>query len=288
MIRHAARPVAEGAEQLGDGAPVDGRGVLHLLSFGVGGQREHEHAGVYDFAGWNDFGALMNDALSKSLASVIAAMAANPLIKGFTTNPALMRKSGVSDYVAFAREALRIVPDRPISFEVFSDEFNEMERQALRISSWGDNVYVKIPITNTHGESAANLICRLAHSGVKVNATALLALDQVREVSAVLAGGAPAYVSVFAGRIADTGRDPVPMVAAAVEMLRPLPNVELIWASPRELLNIFQADAIGCQIITATSDILKKLTLIGKDLHEYSRDTVQLFHDDARSSAYTL
>jgi transaldolase len=163
-----------------------------------------------------------------------------------------------------------------------------MERQARKIARWGDNVYVKIPITNTQGESSVNLICHLAHSGVKVNATALLALDQVREVSAVLAGGPACYVSVFAGRIADTGRDPVPVMAAAVEMLGPYPNIELIWASPRELLNVFQADAIGCHIITVTSDTLKKLNIIGKDLHEYSRETVQMFYDDACRSAYVL
>ncbi len=212
----------------------------------------------------------------------------NPWIEGFTTNPTLMRKAGVTNYEAFARDIVAAIPDRPISFEVFADSFSEMERQARQIARWGDNVYVKIPITNTQGESSVNLICRLAHSGVKVNATALLALDQVREVSAVLAGGPPAYVSVFAGRIADTGRDPVPVMAAAVEMLRPYPNIELIWASPRELLNLFQADMIGCHIITATGDMLKKLDLVGKDLHEYSRETVQMFYDDACRSAYVL
>jgi transaldolase len=212
----------------------------------------------------------------------------NRWIEGFTTNPTLMRKAGVSDYQAFARDILARIPDRPISFEVFADSFQEMERQARKIAQWGDNVYVKIPITNTQGESSVNLICRLAHSGVKVNATALLALDQVRDVAAVLANGPSCYVSVFAGRIADTGRDPVPVMAAAVEMLRPYPNIELIWASPRELLNVFQADTIGCHIITVTSDTLKKLTLVGKDLYEYSRETVQMFYDDASRSAYVL
>lgn len=212
----------------------------------------------------------------------------NPLIKGFTTNPTLMRKAGVSDYQAFALEILRAIPDRPISFEVFSDDFGEMERQAHKIAGWGENVYVKIPVTNTQGESSAKLVHDLARAGVKLNVTALTALDQVCEMSTALAGGPPAIVSVFAGRVADTGRDPVPIMAAAVELLRPYPNIELIWASPRELLNIFQADAIGCHIITVTSDILKKLHLVGKNLHEYSLDTVKMFHDDAVKAGYTL
>jgi transaldolase len=212
----------------------------------------------------------------------------NPLIKGFTTNPTLMRKAGVADYQAFALDILRAIPDRPISFEVFSDDFTEMARQARKIVGWGENVYVKIPITNTQGESSAKLVHDLAREGVKLNVTALTALDQVGEMSAALAGGPPAIVSVFAGRVADTGRDPVPMMATAVELLRPYPNIELIWASPRELLNIFQADAIGCHIITVTNDILKKLNLIDKDLHEYSLDTVKMFHDDAMKAGYTL
>ena len=212
----------------------------------------------------------------------------HPLIKGFTTNPTLMRKAGITDYEAFAREILHAIPDRPISFEVFSDDFSEMARQARKIADWGENVYVKIPVTNTQGESSAKLVHDLAREGVKLNVTALTALDQVREVSAVLAGGPPAFVSVFAGRVADTGRDPVPHMAAALELVRPHPNIELIWASPRELLNIFQADAIGCHIITATNDILKKLHLIGKDLHEYSLETVRTFHDDATKAGYTL
>jgi transaldolase len=212
----------------------------------------------------------------------------DPAIKGFTTNPTLMRKAGITDYEAFARDILDWIPDRPVSFEVFADDFAEMERQARKIASWGENVYVKIPITNTQGESSVQLICRLAHSGISVNATALLALDQLRDVSRVMADGPPCYISIFAGRIADTGVDPVPLMAAAVEMLRPYENIELIWASPRELLNVFQADAIGCHIITATADILKKLSLVGKDLHEYSRETVQMFFDDAQQSAYAL
>jgi transaldolase len=212
----------------------------------------------------------------------------NPLIRGFTTNPTLMRKAGVRDYRAFAREILRAIPDRPISFEVFSDEFEQMERQAMEIATWGPNVYVKIPITNTRGESAYALVRRLASRRVKVNVTAMLALDQVEHILPALANGPSCYVSVFAGRVADTARDPVPLMAAAVDRLRPHPNVELIWASPRELLNIFQADAIGCHIVTATHDILHKLNMIGKDLHAYSLDTVQMFYEDAQKAGYTL
>jgi transaldolase len=212
----------------------------------------------------------------------------NPLIKGFTTNPTLMRKAGVTDYKKFAREVLKAIPDKPISFEVFADDFNEMERQAKEIAGWGDNVYVKIPITNTRAESACELIHELAHAGVKQNITAMMTLEQVRLVGNSLAGGPSSFVSVFAGRIADTGRDPVPLMAAAVEMLRPFLNCELIWASPRELLNIFQANTIGCHIITVTNDVLKKLNLVGKDLTEYSLDTVKMFFNDAQKSGYTL
>ena len=211
-----------------------------------------------------------------------------PYIKGFTTNPTLMRKAGISDYRAFARQVLQAIPDRPISFEVFSDEFEDMERQAHEIASWGDNVYVKIPVTNTRSESACELVGRLAQSGVKVNVTAILSLAQVRDVAAAVAGGAPSCVSVFAGRVADTGYDPVPLMSAAVEMLRPAPDAELIWASPRELLNIFQADAIGCHIITVTHDILKKLSMVGRDLEEFSLDTVKMFHNDATQAGFVL
>ena len=213
---------------------------------------------------------------------------ANPLIQGFTTNPTLMRKAGISDYKTFAKEILGEIRDRPISFEVFSDEFDEMRRQAEDIASWGDNVYVKIPVTNTRGDAGYTLVNELSHDGVKVNVTALMLLEQVREVGAAVAGGAPACVSVFAGRIADTGCDPVPVMADAVEILKQTPNAELIWASPRELLNIFQADEVGCHIITATSDVLKKLSLIGKELGEYSLDTVKMFYDDARAAGYEL
>ena len=215
-------------------------------------------------------------------------MRRNPLISGFTTNPTLMRKAGISDYEAFARDILREIPDRPISLEVFADDFTEMKRQARKIATWGDNVYVKIPVTNTLGESSDKVVSALARSGVKVNVTALLTLDQVRDMSAALGGGPPAFISVFAGRVADTGRDPVSLMAAAVELIRPHPNIELIWASPRELLNIFQADAIGCHIITATKDILAKLHLVGKDLREYSIETVKMFRDDALKAGFTL
>jgi transaldolase len=215
-------------------------------------------------------------------------MYANPLIRGFTTNPTLMRKAGVTDYEAFAKDIVSAVPDRPISLEVFADEFAEMERQALKISRWGENVYTKIPVTNTRRESSLDLVCRLAREGVKLNVTALMTLQQVKEVAAALAGGPPAYVSMFAGRIADTGRDPVPMIAESVDILRPYPNIELIWASPRELLNIFQADSVGCHVITATHDLLHKLALVGKDLDDYSLDTVKMFHRDAAQAGYEL
>jgi transaldolase len=211
-----------------------------------------------------------------------------PFIKGFTTNPTLMRKAGVTGYKAFALDILRAIPDRPISFEVFSDDFSEMERQAHEISSWGENVYVKIPITNTKRQSSYTLINRLMRAGIKVNVTAILTLNQVKEIASALKGGPACYVSIFAGRIADTGIDPVPIMAETVESLRVVPNAELLWASPRELLNIFQADAIGCHIITATNDILNKLYLVGKDLDAYSLDTVKMFSNDALEAGYTL
>jgi transaldolase len=215
-------------------------------------------------------------------------MYAKPWIRGFTTNPTLMRKAGIADYAAFAKDVLAAIPDRPISLEVFADDFTEMERQARLIASWADNVYVKIPVTNTRGQSTRELVRRLSQSGVKLNVTALMTLDQVRQLTEVLAEGAPSYVSVFAGRVADTGRDPIPMMAEAVGLMRPHSQMELIWASPRELLNVFQADAIGCHIITATSDILKKLCLAGRDLGEYSLDTVKMFYGDACASGFSL
>ena len=218
----------------------------------------------------------------------IARLCANPLIKGFTTNPTLMRKAGSSDYETFARQILEIVSDRPISFEVFSDDFGEMEEQALQISSWAENVYVKVPVTNTSGVPAADVVERLADRGVKVNVTALTTPAQVKEVVQWVAGGPPCYVSVFAGRIADSGRDPVPLMTASLEHASGHPNVELIWASPRELLNIVQADSIGCHIITVTHELLAKLHLLGKDLDEYSLETVRMFYDDAVAAGFTL
>ncbi|MFC1491334.1 transaldolase [Nitrospinota bacterium] len=212
----------------------------------------------------------------------------NPLIKGFTTNPTLMRKAGIQDFRAFAGEMLRTIRDHPICFEVFSEDFDEMAAQALEIASWGENVFVKIPVTTSGGESAGELVRRLTNQGVKLNVTAMLTLDQVRHIGDCLAGGAPSIVSVFAGRIADTGRDPVPLMAEAVDLLRPHDNVELLWASPREILNIFHADSIGCHIITITSDLLKKLPLIGKDLSEYSLETVRMFHSDAAAAGYEI
>lgn len=209
-------------------------------------------------------------------------------IKGFTTNPTLMRKAGISNYLEFARDILQAIPDRPISFEVFSDEFSEMELQARVISSWGKNVYVKIPVSNTPGEPSYDLVYRLSHSGIQVNVTAIMTLEQVREVAAAVRGGAPSCVSVFAGRIADTGRDPVPIMIDALDLLKDSPDAELIWASPRELLNIFQADAIGCHIITVTNDILRKLDGVGKDLSEFSLDTVKMFRRDAVAAGYQI
>lgn len=212
----------------------------------------------------------------------------NPLIKGFTTNPTLMNKAGITNYQAFALDVLSEIKDRPISFEVFSDDFDEMLAQALLIASWGENVYVKIPVTNTQGQPAYPLIRQLANAGVKQNITAIMTLDQVRQVTESLAEGPAACVSVFAGRIADTGRDPLGLMTASVEMLRPFPQLELIWASPRELLNIFQADEIGCHIITVTNDILKKLNIVGKDLCEYSLETVKMFYNDAQKAGFKL
>ena len=215
-------------------------------------------------------------------------MYAKPFIKGLTTNPTLMHKAGVSDYRAFAKDILSEIKDKPISFEVFSDEFPEMERQALEIAGWGDNVNVKIPVTNTRREPCYDMVKKLSAQKVKLNVTAIMTLAQVRDVIASLDPDVPSYVSVFAGRLADTGRDPVPLMAAAVEMLKIAPAAELIWASPRELLNIFQADAVGCQVITVTNDILKKLALVGYNLDDYSLDTVKMFYNDAVSAGFRL
>ncbi len=212
----------------------------------------------------------------------------NPHVKGFTTNPTLMRKAGISDYEAFAKDILKAIPDRSISFEVFADDFAEMERQARRITTWGKNVSVKIPIMNTRRESAIPLVRKLSKDGIALNVTAMFTLKQVQDVVDAVKDGAPCFVSVFAGRIADTGLDPVPIMAELVKRLKAAPNTALIWASPRELLNIFQADEIGCQVITVTGDILKKLSLVGKDMDDYSLETVKMFYDDGKAAGYKL
>jgi transaldolase len=223
-----------------------------------------------------------------NLDSMIETYRKQPFVKGFTTNPTLMRKAGITDYEAFARQVVAAIPDRPISFEVFSDDFAEMERQASHIASWGKNVYVKIPVSNTAGESAAPLVKRLADAGVKLNVTALMTLEQVHAISQALAGGPAACISVFAGRIADSGRDPLPIMRASLDMMAPHPQLELIWASPREALNIIQAHEIGCHIITVTNDLIAKTHLFGKDLREFSIDTVKMFRNDAVAAGFTL
>lgn len=214
--------------------------------------------------------------------------ASKPYVSGFTTNPTLMRKAGVSDYETFARDILAKVTDRPISFEVFSDDFDEMFEQARKISSWGDNVYVKVPITNTKGDSVIPLLRRLAPEGIKLNVTAIFTENQVEETAAALANAAPSYVSVFAGRIADAGVDPLPSMRRAIEILKPHKQQELIWASPREVLNVVQAHDIGCHIITVTNDILAKLPSLGKPLDQFSLETVQMFHNDAAAAGYSI
>lgn len=221
-------------------------------------------------------------------ADAIRVLAADPAVKGFTTNPTLMRKAGVTDYEVFAREILEIVTDRPISFEVFADEFDEMERQAHRIATWAPNVNVKIPVTNTLGESAAPLVERLSNEGVICNVTAVFTLDQVQVITEAFAEGTAGIISVFAGRIADTGIDPVPHMMRAVEIASPKPDLEMLWASPREMLNIFHADQSGCHIITVTSDLLNKLSGVGKSLELFSRETVDMFFRDAQSAGYDI
>lgn len=215
-------------------------------------------------------------------------MYANPLISGFTTNPTLMKQAGVTDYKTFAKEILSEINDKPISFEVFSDEFHEMELQALDIASWGKNVNVKIPITNTKSESSVELINELSDQGVKINVTAMMTVDQVRSVLPGLGKGPGGYVSVFAGRIADAGQDPLPVMIEVIDILQEYSNIELIWASPRELYNVVQADSIGCHIITATNSILKKLSTLGKDLNLFSLETVKMFYNDAKDAGYRL
>ena len=216
----------------------------------------------------------------------ILEMYSNPRIDGFTTNPTLMRKAGVKDYATFAKDILQVIRDKPISFEVFADEFDEMERQALKIADWGKNVYVKIPVMNTKRETSFDLVRRLSKSGVQLNITAMMTLEQVRKVADAVQGGTSCFVSVFAGRIADTGVDPVSLMQEALELLKTTTNAELLWASPREVLNVYQAESIGCHIITATNDILKKLNLKGKDLTDYSQETVQMFYNDAQAAGF--
>jgi transaldolase len=218
----------------------------------------------------------------------ILALAANPRISGFTTNPTLMHKVGLTDYERFARNLLEHVQTHPISFEVFADDAEEMRRQAARIASWGDNVYVKIPVTSTAGESMARLVRELSEDGIKVNVTALFTTAQVELIAAAVAEGAPSYISVFAGRIADAGVDPMPIVARSLEIMRQAPDSELIWASPREILNLVQADQVGCHIITITHDLLKKLDGLGKSLEQFSLETVRMFHADALAAGFTL
>jgi transaldolase len=213
---------------------------------------------------------------------------AEPYIRGFTTNPTLMRKANVANYEEFARKVLTVIKDRPISLEVFADDFDEMEAQALVIASWGHNVNVKIPVSNTRNEFSGKLIERLCARGVVVNVTAVFTLDQVRRVAMVLDPNTPAIVSVFAGRIADTGVDPVPIMKEALSILSTRPKAELLWASPREVLNVFQADQVGCHIITVTSDVLAKLSNVGKDLEDFSLDTVKMFYNDAVSANYSI
>ena len=218
----------------------------------------------------------------------IVALAANPRITGFTTNPTLMWKAGLTDYEEFAKRLLERITEHPISFEVFADDADEMRRQALMISQWGENVYVKIPVTTTNGEQMAPLVRELSESGVKVNVTALFTTAQVELITAAVKDGAPSCISVFAGRIADAGVDPVPIMARSVDIMTQAPRAELIWASPRELLNLVQADQVGCHIITMTHDLLKKLDCLGKDLEQYSLETVKMFHGDAVAAGFTL
>ena len=241
----------------------------------------------------------MNDALTHDQLSIqifadgadidgLAALAAMPHIAGFTTNPTLMRKAGIDDYRAFAHQALEVIGDRPISFEVFSDEPDEMLRQGREIASWGANVFVKVPFATTQGASTASVVRELSHDGVQVNVTALMTLPQVEEMTAALEGGAASNISVFAGRVADTGRDPIPLMQSALSIMTAAPNASLIWASPREVLNIVQANDIGCHIITVTYDLLAKLDGLSKPLEQFSLETVQMFHRDAAAAGFAI
>jgi transaldolase len=218
----------------------------------------------------------------------ILEMARNPLISGFTTNPTLMRKAGISDYEAFAKQVLAEVTALPISFEVFSDDLADMERQALKISSWSENVYVKIPATNTRGESTRPAVENLARAGVKLNITAMTTPAHVAGMLPALAGGPPAIVSIFAGRVADSGRDPLPLMRECLGAIAGSPNIELLWASPREILNLVQAEEMGCHIITMTNDLIAKIPLLGKNLDEFALDTVRMFHKDAQAAGFTI
>lgn len=218
----------------------------------------------------------------------ILEMTGVPYIRGFTTNPTLMRQAGISDFEGFAREIIPLLNDRPISLEVFTDEFDEMERQALKIASWGTNVFVKIPVTNTRGESSCPLIGKLSEKGLRLNVTAMTTLDQVERVSHAMRSGNGGILSVFAGRIADTGRDPVPLMRCALEIINGNAGLELLWGSPREILNVFQAESIGCHIITVTNELLKKASSLGKDLETYSLETVRMFYNDARTAGYRI
>jgi transaldolase len=220
--------------------------------------------------------------------SAMLEMHALPYIKGLTTNPTLMRKAGIANYRSFAKAVLSQINNKPVCFEVLADDFAEMERQAMEIAGWADNVFVKIPVTNTKRETCRALVKRLSDRQVKLNVTAIMTLAQVREIAAALNPGIPSYLSVFAGRIADTGMDPVPLMCQAVEILKSNSHAELVWASSREIFNIFQADAAGCHVITVTNDILKKLSIVGHDLTEYSLDTVKMFYNDAQTSGFTL
>jgi len=212
----------------------------------------------------------------------------NPLISGFTTNPTLMKKAGVKNYEKFARDILQVIKEKPVSFEVFSDDFNEMERQAREIASWGENVYIKIPITDTKGNYSTDLVKRLSDSGIKVNVTAIFMVEQVKKIIPSLLNSPGSYVSLFAGRIADAGIDPIPIIKKVIDTTKDKSNIEVLWASTREVFNIVQADKIGCDIITVTNEILKKLPLLGKDLLQFSLDTVKMFYSDVKNAGYKL